>query len=72
VENGLLTAIGSPPTTTFGGMNMNGKVTTPQTAAEVTAATQRFAALSAGARHAWLAAHLAALRAGTVTLAQIP
>jgi hypothetical protein len=72
VENGLLTAIGSPPPTTFGGMNMNGKVTTPQTAAEVTAATQRFAALSAGARHAWLAAHLAALRAGTVTLAQIP
>ena len=72
VENGLLDAIGSPPSTTFGGMNMNGKVTTPQTAAEVTAATQRFAALSAGARHAWLAAHLAALRAGTVTLAQIP
>jgi hypothetical protein len=53
-------------------MNMNGKVTTPQTAAEVSAATKRFAALSAGARHAWLATHLAALRAGTITVAQIP
>ena len=72
VENGLLTAIGSPPSSTFGGMNMNGKVTTPQTAAEVSAATQRFATLSAGARHAWLASHLTALRAGTITVAQIP
>ncbi|MGH3210977.1 MAG: hypothetical protein ACRDNO_24795 [Trebonia sp.] len=72
VENGLLTAIGSPPSTTFGGMNVNGKVTTPQTAAEVAAATQRFAALSASARHAWLATHLAALRAGTITVAQVP
>ena len=32
----------------------------------------RFAALPAGARHAWLAAHLAALRAGHITLAQLP
>ena len=32
----------------------------------------RFAALSASARHAWLAAHLAALRAARITLAQIP
>ena len=38
----------------------------------VSAAAQRFAALSASARHAWLATHLAALRAGTITLAQIP
>jgi hypothetical protein len=53
-------------------MNMNGKVTTPQTAADVNAAAQRFATLSAGARHAWLASHLAALRAGTITVAQIP
>jgi hypothetical protein len=72
VENGLLTAIGSPPSSTFGGMNMNGKVTTPQTEAEVSAATKRFAALSAGARRAWLATHLAALRAGTIDVAQIP
>ncbi len=36
------------------------------------AAAGRFAALPAAARHAWLAAHLAALRAGHVTLAEIP
>jgi hypothetical protein len=37
-----------------------------------TAAAQRFASLSSAARHAWLATHLSALRAGTITLAQIP
>jgi len=36
------------------------------------AAAERFAALPAAARHAWLAAHLAALRAGHITLAQLP
>ncbi len=36
------------------------------------AATERFAALPAAARHAWLATHLAALRAGRVTLSEIP
>jgi hypothetical protein len=35
-------------------------------------AAQRFAALPAAARHAWLAAHLAALRAGRISLAEIP
>jgi hypothetical protein len=38
----------------------------------MTAATVRFAALPAGARHAWLASHLASLRAGRITLAQLP
>ena len=38
----------------------------------VYAAARRFAALPAAARHAWLAAHLAALRAGQLTLAQLP
>jgi hypothetical protein len=33
---------------------------------------QRFAALPAAARHAWLVEHLAALRAGQITLAQLP
>jgi hypothetical protein len=32
----------------------------------------RFAALPAVARHAWLAAHLAALRSGRITLTQLP
>jgi hypothetical protein len=71
VENALMTAAGSPPRQAFTGMNMNGKIT-PQTAAEVSASAQRFAALSARARRAWLAAHLAALRAGTITLAELP
>jgi hypothetical protein len=35
-------------------------------------AAQRFAALPAQARRAWLAGHLAALRAGQITLAQLP
>jgi len=36
------------------------------------AAVGRFAALPAAQRHAWLAVHLAALRAGRVTLSEIP
>jgi len=40
--------------------------------AAILAAARRFGALPASARHAWLAAHLSALRAGTVTPAQIP
>jgi hypothetical protein len=38
----------------------------------VRAAARRFAALPAAARHAWLAAHLVALRAGRTTLGQLP
>ena len=36
------------------------------------AAARRFAALPAAVRHAWLNRHLAALRAGQLTLAQLP
>jgi hypothetical protein len=36
------------------------------------AAARRFAALPASARHTWLVRHLAALRAGRITLAQLP
>ena len=49
----------------------NGKLS-EATLADIEAAAQRFGALPASARHAWLAAHLAALRAGAVTLAQLP
>jgi hypothetical protein len=35
-------------------------------------AARRFAALPAATRHAWLTTHLAALRAGQLTLAQLP
>jgi hypothetical protein len=38
----------------------------------VYAAARRFAALPAAAQHAWLTAHLAALRSGQLTLRQIP
>ncbi len=41
-------------------------------AAPQQAAVDRFAALSAAARHAWLLTHLAALRAGRITLSEIP
>jgi hypothetical protein len=44
----------------------------PAPGSSVYAAAQRFAALPPAARHAWLATHLAALRAGHVTLAQLP
>jgi hypothetical protein len=38
----------------------------------VQAAARRFATLPAPARHAWLVRHLVALRAGRITLAQLP
>jgi len=60
VEDALLTAVGSQP--------LNPAVHS----AGVSAAARRFAALPASARHAWLATHLTALRAGKITLAQLP
>ncbi|HEX5288148.1 MAG TPA: hypothetical protein VFX25_04715, partial [Streptosporangiaceae bacterium] len=44
----------------------------PQPGSPAAQAAQRFAALTPAARHAWLAGHLAALRAGRVPLAQLP
>jgi hypothetical protein len=44
----------------------------PQPGSPADRAARRFAALSPAARHAWLAGHLAALRAGHVSLAQLP
>jgi len=44
----------------------------PQPGSPAAQAARRFAALSPAARHAWLAAHLAALRAGRVSVAQLP
>jgi hypothetical protein len=49
-------------------LHRNAQVASPA----VSAAAARFGALPAAARHAWLAAHLAALRAGRITLAQLP
>jgi hypothetical protein len=66
VVSALMTTAGSPAPaqpSAFG---------EPTATPQVTAAANRFAALSPAARHAWLAAHLAALRAGRITLARIP
>jgi hypothetical protein len=53
-------------------MTNNGQPTAGATPTQIAAAAQRFASLSPAARHAWLAAHLTALRGGTVTLSQLP
>jgi hypothetical protein len=47
-------------------------VSGPAPGGPVYAAARRLAALPAAARHAWLAAHLAALRSGQLTLGQLP
>ena len=44
----------------------------PEPGSPASLAAKRFAALTPAARHAWLAGHLAALRAGRVWLAQLP
>jgi hypothetical protein len=53
-------------------MTNNGQPAAGATPTQIAAAAQRFASLSSAARHAWLAAHLPALRAGSITLAQLP
>ena len=50
----------------------SGAGSVPPLARQEAAASHRFSALPAAARHAWLAAHLAALRAGRITLSEIP
>ena len=40
--------------------------------AQISAAASRFESLSSATRHAWLAANIAALRSGALTLAQLP
>jgi len=64
VVTALMTAVGSQAQ--FPQVNGAGP------ASAQTAAAKRFASLSSAARRAWLATHLSALRAGTITLAQIP
>ncbi len=72
MEDALLAAVGSPPLGASAGHTASNGKLSEATLADIAAAAQRFGALSASARHAWLATHLAALRAGTITLAQLP
>jgi hypothetical protein len=72
VEDALLAGVGSPPLGASAGHTASNGKLSEATLADIEVAAQRFGALSASARHAWLATHLAALRAGTVTLAQLP
>jgi hypothetical protein len=75
VESGLLKAAGLPLLRPSAGPGGNGPavgVPGPEPGSPAYAAAIRFAALPAEARHAWLVAHLAALRSGQLTPAQIP
>jgi hypothetical protein len=67
VVDGLLKAISSQPYPVYG---PDGNPVAPPE--PVTAAATRFAVLPAATRHAWLAANLAALKTGHITLARIP
>jgi hypothetical protein len=66
VVTALMAGVGSTPS----GLSTCGNCGWSPT--QIAAAAGRLEALPAAARHAWLAAHLPALRAGTLTLAQIP
>jgi hypothetical protein len=70
IQPNLLASVGLPSwALTTGGPGTTG----PRPAkGPVYSAARRLAALPSAARHAWLAAHLAALRAGRLSLAQLP
>jgi ABC-type transport system involved in multi-copper enzyme maturation permease subunit len=72
VITALMTAVGSTAPGFGEDMTNTGQPAAGATPTQIAAAAQRFASLSPAARHAWLAAHLPALRAGTVTLDQMP
>ena len=68
VMDGLLKVFGVPP---YPVPQPNSNGPAPQSP-QVAAAAARFATLPAATRHAWLAANLTALKAGHLTLAQVP
>jgi hypothetical protein len=69
-----LLAVGAVPALRQGPVPQGSPPPTPAVdlTAPVRAAARRFAGLAVGARHAWLAGHLAALKDGQITLAQLP
>jgi hypothetical protein len=72
IETALLMVSGTPrtPTCSYGACAMAKRP--PAAGTSIYAAAQRFAALPATTRHAWLQTHVAALRAGHLTLGQLP
>ncbi|MFI1093704.1 hypothetical protein [Streptomyces sp. NPDC020917] len=73
VREGLLKAVGVAPDAMAVLARIEGVTDAlPRPGTAAYAAGERFAALPAADRHAWLAAHLPALRAGHVTLEQLP
>jgi hypothetical protein len=79
VADALLAKIGAPapdltPPQKAGGppVTQSGPAGAQASAAQISAAASRFGSLSSSARRAWLTTHLAALRSGAVTLAQLP
>ena len=66
-----MAAAGSPAPVFGQADNSSGQPIGPSPA-QIAAVAARFQALSPAARHAWLATHLPALRAGHITLAQLP
>ena len=71
VITALMAAAGSPVPVFGQADNSSGQPIGPSPA-QIGAAATRFGVLSPAARHAWLAIHLPALRAGHITLAQLP
>ena len=67
----VLSGVGLPSWARVTGLSGSTTLPGPATG-PVYAAARRLAALPAAARHAWLAFHLAAIRSGRLTLAQLP
>ena len=72
VQAALLQGAGIPFAAQPNVLNIYGLASWAPAAGPVYATAQRFAALPAATRHAWLATHLAALRSGQLTLVQLP
>jgi hypothetical protein len=74
VVDGVLKVLATPPYPVP--QSRNGRapagLSTPAQQATIGAAAAKFAALPPATRDAWLAANLTALKAGTITLAQLP
>ena len=72
VEDGLLKALGAQPYPVGGPQNGTAGQQFREQQQAVKRAAAKFAALPAATRHSWLVANLKALKAGTITVAQLP